>query len=63
MDRQDKVIDNIVLDDEPHRSNGTQYATEEMLRIFLSTNSVYDITRLKFLGCLIAVVSMQERKS
>lgn len=34
MDRQDKMINDIVLDGEPHRLDGVQHAIEEELKSF-----------------------------
>lgn len=45
---EDKTIEDTVLDDRPLRLDGTQRATEEELRIFSSTNDVYDMTKLSF---------------
>lgn len=39
-------------------SNGTQYTSEQELRIFWSTHGIYNMARLEFLDCLIADVAM-----
>lgn len=47
---------------EPLRSDDTQYVTKEQLWNFHSTNGVYDRTRLKGLGHLVAAIAMQGKK-
>lgn len=42
--------------------DGIQHPTEEGLRIFGSTNDVYDMTGLKPLRCLVADIAMQEKE-
>lgn len=44
------MLENIVPDDGPLSSDGTQYATVKLLRIFQSTIGVYGMARLKPLG-------------
>lgn len=39
-----------------------QYANEEELRIFRSTNDIYDVVRLKLLGHLVVNAAIQEKK-
>lgn len=63
MKKHYKVIDDIVLDDESLRSDGLHQATEEELRIFWSTNSVYDADRLKLLGHMIIDVARYKKKN
>lgn len=63
MDRRDKALDNIVVDNVPLKSDSTQHATEKLLRIFQSTNGIYDIARLKPSGCLVDNAAMQGKKS
>lgn len=53
MDSVDKM-----LDDGPIRLDGTQHAIEEKLRTFWSTHGIYDATRLKPSGNLVADISM-----
>lgn len=48
-----KIIDNVVLDDGPLSSDGTQQATEEKLSLFQSTNVIYDLGRLNPSGHLV----------
>lgn len=47
MDREYKVTNNVVLDDELLRSDGLN---KEKLRIFWSSNGVYVMIRIKPLG-------------
>lgn len=42
--------------------NGTQRATEEELWVFWRVNSVYDLPRLKSLGCFVTDGAMQDKK-
>lgn len=53
-----EMVDDIVPDVNPLRSYGTQHANYEELRIFWSTNYVYDMTRLKYSGHLILDVAL-----
>lgn len=50
MNKQYKVIDDIVPDKRPQQSDGTQHTTEE--KLFRNMN-FYDMVRLKLLGCLL----------
>lgn len=51
-----------MLDDEPLRSNDSQYVTKEQLWNIHSTNGVYDRARLKTLENLVAANAMQDEK-
>lgn len=44
----------VLLDDGPFRSQSTQHVIEEDLKIYPNTNAVYDATRLKSVGCILA---------
>lgn len=43
-------------------SGGTQHPTKEELRIFQTPNDVYDVGRLKSLGCLTNDLAIQQKK-
>lgn len=43
-------IDDIMSNDGPLRSDGTQYVTEEMLRNIWNTNDIYNKARIKVFG-------------
>lgn len=53
MDRQFKLIDDIVSDNGPHRLDNTQHTTKEDMRNFLSTDT-YKVYNSKPLGHLVA---------
>lgn len=56
-------LKNVISDDNrPLKLNGIQHAPEEGLRIFGSTNDVYDMAGLKPLRCLVAGIVMQEKE-
>lgn len=54
MARNYKMINDIMPVHGPLRSDENQHITEEKLRILWTTNSVYDMTRLKPLRHLVA---------
>lgn len=56
------MIDDIVTDYELLRLDGSQHATEEELKIFWSTNTIYESDRLKPSGCLVINITMQEKQ-
>lgn len=51
-----------MLDDQPLRLVGIQHGTEEDMRIFQSTDAIYDMVWLKRSGCPVANVAMQVKK-
>lgn len=60
MNKQYKVIDDIVPDKRPQQSDGTQHTTEEK---FFQNMNFYDMVRLKSLGCLLVDAAMQKKKN
>lgn len=62
MDRKYKMMNDIVLDDGSLRSDGIYHATEEKLRIFQTTNDVYDMAALKPLGVQLLMLPYRKRK-
>lgn len=58
MDRKYKMINNIILDDGPFRSDDIQYVQDD----FWNNNGLYHMSRLKPLECLIPDVPRQKKK-
>lgn len=55
------MIDLTVPEDGSLMSNGTQHTTEEKLKILWSTNSIYEVARLKPLGNLILILPCRKK--